>query len=549
MNEQILGAVVDVRFNNISLPRVKNALEVDVAVGQPRLVLEVAQQLGHGLVRCIALDATEGLARGVKVRDLGVPITVPVGEETLGRILNVIGEPMDERGPIHAKTYKSIHNTPPAFDYQGSSNEILVTGIKAIDLIAPYPKGGKIGLFGGVGERTREGHDLYHEMIDAGVIKLDEAGSRCSLVYAQMNEPPGARYRVALTALTIAEHFRDTHGQDVLFFIDNIFRFTQAGSEISSILGRIPSFSGYQPTLCSDLGSLQERITSTKHGSITSIQAVYVPTEDLNIDPASVAIFSHLDATTVLSRNIADYGIYPPIDPLHSTSRLLDPFILGQKHYETARGVQKLLQDFQDLLDNLAILGMDELSEEDKLIIFRARKVQRFLSQPFNVAEHYTGIEGKFVSLTDTIDGFERILKGEFDHLPESSFLYVGNIDDALAKAQSLEYKFQQRETITAKYNFEEKKELIYPEVYLNLNKKLASEGEIKPLVEQGRKIYKDKFESLQASKDPQADSLKKEWDQWELDIVVEEKQFSDWIADIHNSHAKFIEERKAKLI
>jgi len=568
---QIIGAVVDVRFNIDSLPRVKNALEVEVAQGQPRLVLEVAQQLGHGLVRCIALDATDGLARGIKVRDLGIPITVPVGEETLGRIINVIGEPIDERGPINAKTHKSIHNTPPGFDNQGSANEMLVTGIKVVDLLAPYAKGGKIGLFGGagvgktvlimelinnvakahggfsvftgVGERTREGNDLYHEMIEAGVIKLDGPGSRCTLVYGQMNEPPGARSRVALTGLTIAEHFRDTQGQDVLLFIDNIFRFTQAGSEVSALLGRIPSAVGYQPTLSTDLGSLQERITSTKQGSITSVQAVYVPADDLT-DPAPATTFSHLDATTVLSRQIAEIGIYPSVDPLDSTSRLLDPFILGQKHYDTARAVQKLLQDYKGLQDIIAILGMDELSEEDQLTVYRSRKVQRFLSQPFTVAEPFTGMEGKLVTLSDTIDGFERILKGEFDNLPELSFYMVGNITDVLAKAQKIADEFGTgSSTSTSKESSTEEKK----EKDLKFRKKLASEKDIRPLVEQGRKIYKEKFESLQAAKDPQADTLKKEWDQWEKDIVAEEKQFLGWIDEFKQTHAKIIEDRRTK--
>jgi ATP synthase F1 beta subunit len=379
-------------------------------------------------------------------------------------------------------------------------------------------------------------------MIEAGVIKLDGPGSRCTLVYGQMNEPPGARSRVALTGLTIAEHFRDTQGQDVLLFIDNIFRFTQAGSEVSALLGRIPSAVGYQPTLSTDLGSLQERITSTKQGSITSVQAVYVPADDLT-DPAPATTFSHLDATTVLSRQIAEIGIYPSVDPLDSTSRLLDPFILGQKHYDTARAVQKLLQDYKGLQDIIAILGMDELSEEDQLTVYRSRKVQRFLSQPFTVAEPFTGMEGKLVTLSDTIDGFERILKGEFDHLPEQSFYMVGNIPDVLAKAQKIADEFGTGQVFNKDSNEEAK------EKDLKLRKRLASEKEIKPLIEQGRKLYKEKYDSLQAAKDPQADTIKKEWDQWEVDIVAEEKQFVSWIEEFKQTHAKVVAERRSKAV
>jgi F-type H+-transporting ATPase subunit beta len=433
--------------------------------------LEVAQHLGESTVRTISMEATEGLVRGQEVKDTGAPIMVPVGPNTLGRILNVIGESVDEQGPIPGTTVAPIHRPAPLFTEQGKTQEILVTGIKVVDLLAPYAKGGKIGLFGGagvgktvvimelinniamnhggysvfagVGERTREGNDLYHEMIEGGVIKVDkktgkpQPGSKAALVYGQMNEPPGARARVALTGLAIAEYFRDTEGQDVLLFIDNIFRFTQAGSEVSALLGRIPSAVGYQPTLATDMGLLQERITSTGKGSITSVQAVYVPADDLT-DPAPATTFAHLDATTVLSRQIAELGIYPAVDPLDSTSRMLDPRVIGQAHYETARATQKLLQDYKGLQDIIAILGMDELSEDDKLTVSRARKAQRFMSQPFHVAEVFTGRAGRFVQLEDTIKGFQEILSGKLDSLPESAFYMAGNIEEVKETAAKL---------------------------------------------------------------------------------------------------------------
>jgi F-type H+-transporting ATPase subunit beta len=432
-------------------------------------VLEVAQHLGERTVRCIAMDTTDGLVRGTEVVDTGAEIAVPVGNATLGRILNVIGEPIDERGPVAAEKTYGIHREAPDFDEQSTAAEVLVTGIKVIDLLAPYLKGGKVGLFGGagvgktvtiqelinniakahggvsvfagVGERTREGNDLYHEMVDAGVIKLNEdgstEGSKVALVYGQMNEPPGARARVALSGLSIAEYFRDEQGQDVLFFIDNIFRFTQAGAEVSALLGRIPSAVGYQPTLATDMGALQERITSTKKGSITSVQAIYVPADDLT-DPAPATSFAHLDATTVLSRQIAELGIYPAVDPLDSTSRALDPRIVGEQHYRVAREVQRILQTYKSLQDIIAILGMDELSEEDKLVVARARKLQRFLSQPFHVAEVFTGTPGTFVKLEDTVRSFGAIVSGEYDHLPEAAFYMVGTIEDAVKKGESL---------------------------------------------------------------------------------------------------------------
>ncbi len=459
---QVLGAVVDVKFEG-ALPAILNALYVEHQ-GQ-RLVLEVAQHLGESTVRCIAMDTTDGLVRGQAAVDSGTSIRVPVGPETLGRIMNVVGEPVDERGPIGAKKSAPIHAPAPSFAEQSTESEILVTGIKVVDLLAPYAKGGKIGLFGGagvgktviimelinniakahggysvfagVGERTREGNDLYHEMIESGVIKLDGPGSKVALVYGQMNEPPGARARVGLTGLTVAEYFRDDEGQDVLLFIDNIFRFTQAGSEVSALLGRIPSAVGYQPTLATDMGLLQERITSTQKGSITSVQAIYVPADDLT-DPAPATSFAHLDATTVLSRQIAELGIYPAVDPLDSTSRMLDPRILGEEHYKVAREVQRILQTYKSLQDIIAILGMDELSEEDKLTVSRARKIQRFLSQPFFVAEVFTGTPGKLVDLKDTIAGFKAICAGEYDDLPESAFYMVGGIEEAIDKAKRM---------------------------------------------------------------------------------------------------------------
>jgi F-type H+-transporting ATPase subunit beta len=458
----VIGAVVDVQFDD-DLPPILNALEV--ANRQPKLILEVAQHLGESIVRTIAMDGTEGLIRGQECVDIGTPIRIPVGPETLGRIINVIGEPIDERGPVNSKHFAAIHAEAPEFVEMSVEQEILETGIKVVDLLAPYAKGGKIGLFGGagvgktvlimelinnvakahggysvfagVGERTREGNDLYHEMIESGVISLKDKSSKVSLVYGQMNEPPGARARVALTGLTVAEYFRDQEGQDVLLFIDNIFRFTQAGSEVSALLGRIPSAVGYQPTLATDMGSMQERITTTKKGSITSVQAIYVPADDLT-DPAPATTFAHLDATTVLSRGIAELGIYPAVDPLDSNSRILDPNVVGQVHYETARGVQKILQDYKSLQDIIAILGMDELSEDDKLTVARARKMQRFLSQPFQVAEVFTGSEGKLVPLKETIKGFQMILNGELDHLPEVAFYMVGPIEEVTTKADKL---------------------------------------------------------------------------------------------------------------
>ena len=459
---QVIGAVVDVKFEG-ELPEILTALECNN--GGNRLVLEVAQHLGESSVRTIAMDATEGLKRGDVVTDTGSPIKVPVGPETLGRIINVIGEPIDEKGEIKTKESWPIHRPAPEFTDQSTETEILVTGIKVVDLLAPYAKGGKIGLFGGagvgktviimelinniakahggfsvfagVGERTREGNDLYHEMIESGVIKPEGPGSKAALVYGQMNEPPGARSRVGLTGLTVAEYFRDQEGQDVLFFVDNIFRFTQAGSEVSALLGRIPSAVGYQPTLATDMGNLQERITTTNKGSITSVQAIYVPADDLT-DPAPATSFAHLDATTVLSRQIAELGIYPAVDPLDSTSRILDPRVVGDEHYRVAREVQKILQTYKSLQDIIAILGMDELSEEDKLTVARARKIQRFLSQPFFVAEVFTGSPGKLVDLESTIKGFDAICKGEYDHLPEAAFYMVGTIEEVIEKAEKM---------------------------------------------------------------------------------------------------------------
>ncbi|KAL0585124.1 hypothetical protein ABG067_005020 [Albugo candida] len=464
---QIIGAVVDVQFKN-NLPPILNALEVKTT-DSTRIVLEVAQHLGENTVRTIAMEGTDGLVRGQECVDTGDAIMVPVGPETLGRIMNVIGEPVDERGPINAKHHAPIHASAPLLTEQDSESCVLVTGLKVVDLLAPYPKGGKIGLFGGagvgktvvimelinnvannhggvsvfagVGERTREGNDLYYEMIESGVIKINEdgttKGSKAALVYGQMNEPPGARARVGLTGLTVAEYFRDVEGQDVLLFVDNIFRFTQACSEVSALLGRIPSAVGYQPTLATDLGALQERITSTKKGSITSVQAIYVPADDLT-DPAPATTFSHLDATTVLSRQIAELGIYPAVDPLDSKSRILIPSVIGEKHYDIARATQKLLQDYKGLQDIIAILGMDELSEDDKLTVSRARKVQRFMSQPLHVAEVFTGTRGRFVQLEDTITSFEAILKGDYDEYPEAAFYMVGGIDEVKTKAKAL---------------------------------------------------------------------------------------------------------------
>ncbi len=461
---QVLGAVVDVQFEEGEVPEILNALKTDN--NGKELVLEVAQHLGENTVRAIAMDMTDGMVRGTEVIDTGAPIAVPVGPETLGRIFDVIGQPIDEGDEVTTKEYWPIHREAPAFKEQATETEILVTGIKVIDLLCPYAKGGKIGLFGGagvgktvtimelinniakghggvsvfggVGERTREGNDLYHEMIESGVIKVgDYKNSKVALVYGQMNEPPGARARVALSALTMAEYFRDSEGQDVLFFLDNIFRFTQAGSEVSALLGRIPSAVGYQPTLSTEMGQMQERITSTNKGSITSVQAVYVPADDLT-DPAPATTFSHLDATTVLSRQIAEQGIYPAVDPLDSTSRILDARVIGDEHYAVATSVQKTLQSYKNLQDIIAILGMDELSEDDKLTVARARKIQRFLSQPFHVAEVFTGTPGAFVDLEDTIKGFKAIVAGEYDHLPESAFYMTGTIEQVVEKATKM---------------------------------------------------------------------------------------------------------------
>ncbi len=460
---QVLGAVVDIEFDG-ELPSILNALEVDNKGN--KLILEVAQHLGENAVRTIAMDTTDGLVRGQTATDTGSPISMPVGPETLGRIMNVVGEPVDERGEVGASKKYPIHRPAPEFVDQSTETEVLVTGIKVVDLLAPYARGGKIGLFGGagvgktvlimelinniakahggysvfagVGERTREGNDLYHEMIESGIIDLKEDKSKVALVYGQMNEPPGARSRVALSGLTQAEYFRDEEGQDVLFFIDNIFRFTQAGSEVSALLGRIPSAVGYQPTLATDMGALQERITTTNKGSITSVQAIYVPADDLT-DPAPATSFSHLDATTVLNRAISEKGIYPAVDPLDSNSRILDPQVVGDNHYRIAREVQRVLQTYKSLQDIIAILGMDELSEDDKLTVARARKIEKFLSQPFFVAEVFTGSPGKYVELEDTIKSFDGLIKGEYDHMPESAFYMVGSIEEAVEKAKKLE--------------------------------------------------------------------------------------------------------------
>ncbi|WP_316015032.1 F0F1 ATP synthase subunit beta [Roseobacter sp. HKCCA0434] len=460
---QVIGAVVDVQFDD-HLPEILNALKTDNNGNE--LILEVAQHLGESTVRTIAMDSTEGLVRGQTVTDSGEPIKVPVGDATLGRIMNVVGAPVDEKGPVEATEYRAIHGEAPSFEEQSTSSDILVTGIKVIDLLAPYSKGGKIGLFGGagvgktvliqelinniakvhsgysvfagVGERTREGNDLYYEFIESGVIDAEDlTKSKVALVYGQMNEPPGARARVALSGLTMAEQFRDQSGTDVLFFVDNIFRFTQAGSEVSALLGRIPSAVGYQPTLATDMGAMQERITSTKAGSITSVQAIYVPADDLT-DPAPATSFAHLDATTVLSRAISELGIYPAVDPLDSTSRILDPQVVGEEHYQVARDVQGILQRYKSLQDIIAILGMDELSEDDKLTVSRARKIQRFLSQPFDVAEVFTGSPGVQVPLEDTIASFKAVVAGEYDHLPENAFYMVGGISDVVAKAEKM---------------------------------------------------------------------------------------------------------------
>ena len=540
------------RFNE-EVPNLLTALILDdTTYDQGTLVFEVAQHLGEGQVRCIAMDSTEGLARGMKVIDTGAPIMVPVGEGTLGRILNVIGEPIDERGPVQHTEKWPIHSSPPALADTSVEDEVLATGIKVVDLIAPYARGGKIGLFGGagvgktvlimelinnvakahggysvfagVGERTREGNDLYNEMIETGVIKLD-GDSKCSLVYGQMNEPPGARARVALTGLTIAEYFRDVRNQDVLLFVDNIFRFTQAGAEVSSLLGRIPSAVGYQPTLSTDLGGLQERITTNKKGSITSVQAVYVPADDLT-DPAPATTFAHLDATTVLSRSIAELGIYPAVDPLDSTSRLLDAEIIGEEHYNTARAVQKLLQTYKGLQDIIAILGMEELSEEDKLVVARARKVQKFLSQPFQVAEVFTSFKGVFVDVKDTISGFKGIIEGKYDDIPEVAFYMVGGIEQVLEKARKLAAEetepVQQQQTENTQQT----------EVVVESKNKFTRENV--------NRLYEDSKEAAQRVKNHElrlADSpLKKEainkfWGEWEKKAETEFQ--NEWLSKI----------------
>eukprot|EP01087_Luapelamoeba_hula_P010189 TRINITY_DN268_c0_g1_i1.p1 TRINITY_DN268_c0_g1~~TRINITY_DN268_c0_g1_i1.p1 ORF type:complete len:687 (+),score=131.46 TRINITY_DN268_c0_g1_i1:206-2266(+) len=540
---QIIGAVVDVRFPEDKLPPILNSLEIqghDI-----RLVLEVSQHLGGGIVRCIAMDATEGLMRGQKVLDTGSPILVPVGPEVLGRIINVIGEPIDGLGPIHTKRRMPIHAPAPSLVDQGASDTVLETGIKVVDLLAPYCKGGKIGLFGGagvgktvlimelinniarahggfsvfagVGERTREGNDLYHEMQETGVIKIKQeneckpgehvgTGSKTCLVYGQMNEPPGARARVALTGLAIAEYFRDESGQDVLLFIDNIFRFTQAGSEVSALLGRIPSAVGYQPTLATDMGALQERITSTKKGSVTSVQAIYVPADDLT-DPAPATTFAHLDATTVLSRSIAELGIYPAVDPLDSTSRLMTPLVLGKDHYDTARAVQKTLQDYKSLQDIIAILGMDELSEEDKQTVYRARKIQKFLSQPFAVALPFTGMEGKLVPVKDTVAGFRGILEGKYDHLPEAAFFMVGDINEVVAKSQTLAGSTQQSDS---------KKSATSGNAAAAANFDAPTVENLKTYIEETKKIL-PAIRDAQIQQNPEKkEEISAHWQQWE---------------------------------
>jgi len=538
---QVIGAVVDVKFDSEeNLPSILNALEVQNH--EIKLILEVAQHLGEGVVRTIAMDSSDGLTRGQLVKDLGGPITVPCGPACLGRIINVIGDPIDERGPIDTELRRPIHNDPPSFADQGKSNEILITGIKVVDLLAPYARGGKIGLFGGagvgktviimelinniakahggfsvfagVGERTREGNDLYHEMITSGVIKLDGPGSKAALVYGQMNEPPGARARVALTGLTVAEHFRDSEGQDVLLFVDNIFRFTQAGSEVSALLGRIPSAVGYQPTLATDMGAMQERITTTTKGSITSVQAIYVPADDLT-DPAPATTFAHLDATTVLSRSIAELGIYPAVDPLDSTSRMLDPRIVGEEHYNVARNVQKVLQDYKSLQDIIAILGMDELSEEDKLTVYRARKIQRFLSQPFHVAEVFTSFPGKFVSLPESISGFKGILDGKYDDIPEQAFYMVGSIEEVLEKAKKLALAGAESTSSSSDDKKKKKKSSsaihLTPELYDKVYKKLTEAA--------------SKLEATEAAANPaKAAEIKAKWESWRSKAAEEQK-------------------------
>jgi len=557
---QVIGAVVDVEFDE-HLPPILNALEVQNH--NIRLVLEVAQHLGEGTVRTIAMDSTDGIKRGQSVLDTGAPISVPVGPETLGRIINVIGEPIDERGPINTTKYSPIHAPPPSFVEQGATAEVLITGIKVVDLLAPYAKGGKIGLFGGagvgktvlimelinniakahggfsvfagVGERTREGNDLYHEMITTGVIKLDGPGSKAALVYGQMNEPPGARARVALTGLTVAEYFRDVEGQDVLLFVDNIFRFTQAGSEVSALLGRIPSAVGYQPTLATDMGAMQERITTTKKGSITSVQAVYVPADDLT-DPAPATTFAHLDATTVLSRQIAELGIYPAVDPLDSTSRMLDPRIVGQEHYTVARAVQKTLQDYKSLQDIIAILGMDDLSEEDKATVYRARKMQKFLSQPFQVAQVFTGMEGRFVALKETISGFKEILAGKYDHIPEPAFYMVGNIQEVESKAKAMT-----KEAAKSDGKEEEKKSTGSKKKQRKPFEEVIAGS--KRLAEKLKKRELDAANKIQdgGKKSAEVERVTRKWADWEKKLEQEVNERKDKIAkrDVAKAQAK----------
>jgi len=558
---QIIGAVVDVRFPEDKLPPILNALEVLGYHQGSKLILEVSQHLGGGMCRCIAMDGTDGLQRGQKVVDLGTPIMVPVGPETLGRIINVIGEPIDQRGPINAKRKNPIHAPAPSLVDQGASDQVLVTGIKVVDLLAPYCKGGKIGLFGGagvgktvlimelinniakahggfsvfagVGERTREGNDLYHEMITSEVIKLKDpkdvkpgqhvgTGSKAALVYGQMNEPPGARARVALTGLAIAEYFRDESNQDVLLFIDNIFRFTQAGSEVSALLGRIPSAVGYQPTLATDMGALQERITSTKKGSITSVQAIYVPADDLT-DPAPATTFAHLDATTVLSRAISELGIYPAVDPLDSSSRMMSASILGREHYDVARAVQKTLQDYKSLQDIIAILGMDELSEDDKATVYRARKIQKFLSQPFTVAEVFTGFQGKFVAVKDTVAGFKGILDGKYDHLPESAFYMVGDINEVVAKAAKLAAELE------AQKSKDDTRADSKKEAKVGAKQRVQAVPEnLAKFVDHTRKII-GALRDAQLAKQPQKkDEVNKYWKEWEESLPSELGSLTD---------------------
>eukprot|EP00168_Porphyra_purpurea_P017011 TRINITY_DN5705_c0_g1_i1.p1 TRINITY_DN5705_c0_g1~~TRINITY_DN5705_c0_g1_i1.p1 ORF type:complete len:647 (+),score=125.77 TRINITY_DN5705_c0_g1_i1:131-2071(+) len=559
---QIIGAVVDVSFPDANqLPSILNSLIIDSENGP--LVLEVAQHLGDGVVRTIAMDGTDGLVRGAPVRDTGSPITVPVGEATLGRIMNVIGEPIDGRGPIDSTKTLPIHCEPPSFADQSTTSEVLVTGIKVVDLLAPYARGGKIGLFGGagvgktvlimelinnvakahggfsvfagVGERTREGNDLYNEMIEAGVIKLDGSGSKAALVYGQMNEPPGARARVALTGLTVAEFFRDYEQKDVLLFIDNIFRFTQAGSEVSALLGRIPSAVGYQPTLGTDLGALQERITTTKKGSITSVQAIYVPADDLT-DPAPATTFAHLDAKTVLSRSIAELGIYPAVDPLDSTSRMLDPRIIGDHHYKVARAVQKILQDYKNLQDIIAILGMDELSEDDRMIVYRARKIQKFLSQPFQVAEVFTGFSGRFVSLEKTIEGFEGILDGKYDKFPEQAFYMRGDIEEVQQVAEKM---LSESATAAATKKAEAAGQVQVSDFSFD-------ENAVEEMITEGRALYEAEIAEVQKD-GGDVSALKAELAEWEKNVQTEKATAVQEIAEYRSQREREAAARAAK--